>query len=99
MGNTSTRMVLRDLPLAARLVLAAFLISVGIGYCAALVQLHFQHASPGSMLPTGDDAVRIFHGQTERPVSKIEAVLTADEDKPFTGSGQMRSAFTKRSQG
>jgi hypothetical protein len=97
MGNTSPRLVLRDLPLAARLVLAAFLISVGIGYSAALVQLHFQHASPGNMLPTGDDAVRIFHGQTERPVSKIETVLTADEDKPFTGSGQMRSAFMKRS--
>jgi hypothetical protein len=99
MGNTSPRIVLRDLPLAARLVLAAFLISVGIGYCAALVQLHFQHASPGNVLPTAGDAVRIFSVSKERPVSKIEALLTADEDEKFNGIGQMRSAFTRRSEG
>src|SRR5262249_12484580 len=99
MDNTSPRIVLRHLPLAARLVLAAFLISVGIGYFAALVQLHFQHASPGNILPSGADAVRIFHGETEHPASKLEQVLAANEDLPFTGSGQMRSAFTKRSSG
>src|SRR5262249_61716648 len=97
MGNTSGRIVLRDLPLAARLVLAAFLISVGIGYFAALVQLHFQHASPGNILPSGNDAVRIFYGPTEHPVSKFEQMLTAAEDLPFNGSGQMRTAFIKPS--
>jgi hypothetical protein len=97
MDNTSPRIVLRDLPLAARLVLAAFLISVGIGYCAALVQLHFQHASPGNILPTGNDAVRIFSGPTVHPTSKFEQLLTGAEDLPFNGSGQMRTAFTKPS--
>jgi hypothetical protein len=90
---------LRDLPLAARLTLAVFLISVGIGYVSALVQLHFQHASPGELLPTPDDAVRVFFGQTgEKPKSKIEKLLPEADQGPFNGSGQMTSAFTKRSE-
>jgi hypothetical protein len=90
---------LRDLPLAARLTLAVFLISVGIGYVSALVQLHFQHASPGQLLPTTDDAVRVFFGQTgDRPKSKIEQLLPELDQGSFNGSGQMTSAFTKRSE-
>jgi hypothetical protein len=96
--SPSPRWTLRDLPFAARLTLAGFLISVGIGYVSALVQLHFQHATPGSMLPTPEDAVRKFHGGT-KPLSRIEQLLTADENLPFNGSGQMRSAFTSRSEG
>src|SRR6516162_560596 len=65
---TPARLRLRDLPLSARLVLSAFLISVGCGYFAALVQLHFQHASPGNAMPTRDDVVRVFYGPTgEKP--------------------------------
>ncbi len=88
---------LRDLPLPARLVLSLFLISVGVGYASALVQLHFQHAQPGELLPTGKDAERIFNGKTERPKSKFEVLLEADEKLPFNGGGQMRAAFKKRS--
>jgi hypothetical protein len=91
-------LVLRNLPLAARLTLAVFLISVGIGYLSALVQLHFQHASPGAALPTPDDAVRIFHGEDARPVSTIERLIMADESKPWNGSGQMSRAFTTKSE-
>jgi hypothetical protein len=47
MGTTSTpRFLLRDLSLSSRLVLSVFLLSVGLGYMAALIQLHFQHAKP-----------------------------------------------------
>jgi hypothetical protein len=92
-----TRLVLRDLPLAVRLTLSAFLISVGIGYLAALVQLHLQHAPPGSLLPSGKDAVAIFHGSDKKPQSHMEALLTADENRPFNGQGQMSAAFTKKS--
>jgi hypothetical protein len=53
---------LRDLPIAARLVLLIFLISVGCGYFSALVQLHFQHASLGNAMPTLDDVVEHFAG-------------------------------------
>ncbi len=96
------RLTLRALPLSARLTLTAFLISVGLGYLAALTQLHFQHASAGSLLPTVDDAARVYHGNTAKdgkPKSKIEILLEADESLKFNGSGQMRTAFTTNSSG
>src|SRR5205807_2603605 len=62
MNDPSHRFVLRDLPLDARLVLAAFLFSVGIGYFSALVQLHFQAASPGQILPGPKESGAIYHG-------------------------------------
>lgn len=88
------RTYLRDLPLAARLTLAAFLISVGLGYTAALIQLKVQHARPGDSMPAAEQVVAIYHGQTGRPQSKLELLLEADEGLPFNGSGQMRTAFT-----
>jgi hypothetical protein len=91
-----TRLVLRDLPLAVRLTLSAFLISVGIGYLAALVQLHIQHAAPGSLLPSGKRAVEIFHGSDEKQ-SKIESLITADPALPLKGEGQMVTPFFQRS--
>jgi len=95
---TPASLRLRHLPLPARLVLSVFLISVGCGYVAALWQLHMQHASPGSFLPTGDDAVRIFHPtKGERPQSKLEVLLEAPEERPFNGMGQMCAAFTTKS--
>ncbi len=92
------RFVLRDLSLPSRFVLAAFLVSVGIGYFAALVQLHFQGASAGKPLPTMDNAVDTYAGGG-KPTSQLERVLMTDEHKPFSGSGSMRSALTTRSSG
>jgi len=95
---TLARLRLRDLPLSARLVVSAFLLSVGLGHCAALVQLHMQHATPGNLLPTGEDAERIFSGaKAERPKSKIEILLEAEENQQFNGNGQMCVAFTTKS--
>ena len=97
MTNSTTRFQLRNLSLPTRLVLAAFLISVGLGYCSALVQMHFQHASSGKMLPDADDVIDVFHG---RPgISQFERLLTADENRPFNGSGSMRQTFTTKSAG
>jgi hypothetical protein len=97
MTTLSSRLVLRDLPLPTRLALAAFLLAVGAGYFSALVQLHFQHASPGALLPTADDTAAAFHG---RPgASQLERLLLADGGKPFNGSGSMRQAFTAKSAG
>ncbi|HEV3237882.1 MAG TPA: hypothetical protein VGZ25_12885 [Gemmataceae bacterium] len=93
----SSRFVLRDLPLAARLTIATFLICVGIGYLTALIQLHFQHASPGNLLPTKEDARLIFHGPTDKPVSTIERLVAAHEDLNFNATGQMSRAFTVKS--
>ena len=46
--STPERWTISDLNLSARITLAVFLISVGIGYVSALVNLHFQEASPGN---------------------------------------------------
>lgn len=96
---TPERLTLRDFPLAIRLLMTVFLLSVGLGYFSALIQLHFQHAQAGELMPTGDDAVRIFHGATgEKPKSKIEQLLEAPETEKFNGSGQMRSALTTKTE-
>lgn len=92
------RFTLRRLSLPTRLMLAAFLISVGIGYLSALVQLHFQHAPAGKLLPDGDDATTIYSGGP-RSQSQLERLLVADVSKPFNGSGSMRQTFTERSAG
>lgn len=97
----SPRFTLRDLPLAARLTLAAFLIAVGLGYGSALVQLHFQHATPGRALPGMDDVIRKFHGDPDAAhrVSTLQRLIETPghEDVPFTGAGSMARAFTTRS--
>jgi hypothetical protein len=99
MDNPTSSFTLRGLPFAARLTLAAFLVSVGLGYVSALVQLHFQHASPGSFLPNRDDVRRIYNGAQERPVSKMERLIMADESLPLNGTGQMSTAFTTQTKG
>ena len=95
--DTSSKFVLRNLPLAPRLVLSLFLASVGCGYVSALVQLHFQHAKPGNLLPGPEEAQKIYHGATTRPQSHIERLLEAPEETNFNGTGQMRAAFTTKS--
>lgn len=85
------------LPLSARLVIATYLISVGIGYFSALVQLHFQQAPAGELLPGPDDVKAVYSGA--RAMGQFERLIRADEHKPFNGSGTMRSAFTTKSSG
>jgi hypothetical protein len=85
---------LHDLPLAARLTLALFLVSVGLGYFSALINLHFQSASPGEALPTAADAVAGYSGKAG--MSQLERLLTAHPSLPFNGQGSMQSAFTRR---
>jgi hypothetical protein len=89
------RFYLRDLPLAARIVLAVFLISVGIGYLSALVQLHFQQAVAGEFLPEAPQVIDTYHGK--QGMGQLERLIVTDETRPFNGSGSMRSAFTTRS--
>jgi hypothetical protein len=93
----ANRFVLRDLPVAPRLVIALFLMSVGFGYFSALIQLHFQGATAGRALPSPEDAVATYHGRTG--MSQIERLLVTDDTKPFNGSGSMKAAFTVRSGG
>jgi hypothetical protein len=98
MGEGKTeRLILRDLPLPIRLVLATFLMSVGLGYLSALVQLHFQQASPGEPLPGPKEVIDNYHGRSG--MGQLERLITANENKPFNGSGSMHAAFTHRSGG
>ncbi len=97
MSEPTRRFTLRDLPFAARLTLAAFLISVGLGYFAALVQLHVQQASPGQLLPGSEEVVAAYHGKPGQSV--LERLIATPETAPFTSSGSMRAAFTTQSGG
>ena len=94
-NHSTERFVLRNLPLAARVVISVFLISVGIGYLSALVQLKVQHASAGQIMPGLEEVKDTFYGKAG--IGQIERLILADESKPFNGSGSMRSAFTFRS--
>src|SRR3954447_11533419 len=89
--------VLRGLPLPIRLTLGMFMIAAGVGYLTGLIQLHFAHASPGNLLPTGEDVVKVYHGQTGAKMTHLERVLEAPENLPFNGTGSMRKAFLEKS--
>ena len=107
MGDSSTNSFkLRNLPLAARLVLAVFLVSVGLGYLSAIVQVHFQHADPGELMPGTINSRRTFHNRNEgkpppsaeekadtRPKGQIEQLVVADRHEKFDGKIQMSGAF------
>jgi hypothetical protein len=101
MHSKHTRITLHSFPIATRLVAAAFLITMGGGYFAGLVQLHYQHGDSQNILPTADRAVEIYHGATEEQKknakSKFQKLLEADENLSFNGSGTMRAAFFKKS--
>jgi len=99
MANASAvpTLTLRRLPLPVRLTLGMFLIAGGVGYLTGLIQLHFAHASPGNLLPTGDDVVKVYHGQTGPKMTHLERVLEAPESDPFNGTGSMRRAFLDKS--
>lgn len=84
-------------PLPARIVVVCFLFSVGIGFISALVNLHFQEAGPGKLLPDGEDVVRAYHGEPGK--TQLEHLLIAPEALPFNGSGSMRAAFTEKKGG
>jgi hypothetical protein len=96
MTARGNRFLLRDLPLASRLVLAVFLTSTALGYSLALLQLHFRNAWPGNALPTTADVEATYFGQRVQAVSWVEKLLETPEG-PLDGTGSMRPAFTTAS--
>ncbi len=101
----AARFTLRQLPLPAKLVVSAFLISVGVGYFSALVQLHMQHGSrDGNPLPTPDDVVEHFSGLKRHDpaappaVSKMEGLINGDPEGGFS-KANMAIAFYAKSTG
>ena len=100
------RITLRQLPIAARLVLSVFLIAVGLGYFSAMVQLHMKHSSKeGEPLPTGADVVEVFAGlklhdpNAPKPCSRIDTLLSADATALDVGKDNMAPAFYAKSKG
>jgi len=97
----ASRFTLRDLPFPAKLVITCFLLSVGLGYSTAMVQLHFQDAKSGEPMPTMHDVVLKFTGKkwfdTEppRPVSKFTQLITASSGT-FGSNGTMLPAFFEK---
>ena len=100
MAEPTPRFTLRDFPFVARLTLAAFLCSVGLGYLGALAQLSVQQAKPGSQtwpMPGADEVVATYHGKPG--VTTLERLIEAPETEPFNAAGSMRKAFTSKSGG
>ena len=100
------RITLRQLPIAARLVLSVFLIAVGLGYFSAMVQLHMKHSSKdGEPLPTGADVVEVFAGRklfdpnAPVPCSRVDTLLSADAAALDVGKDNMAPAFYAKSKG
>jgi cytochrome c5 len=99
----TARFTLRHLPLPAKLVVSAFLISVGVGYFSALVQLHMQHGDrDGNPLPTPENVIEHFSGvkkfDGDQPVSKMEGLINGDPEGGFS-KANMAIAFYAKSTG
>jgi hypothetical protein len=82
------------------LVVTVFLLAVGLGYIAALVQLHLQDSHSGALLPTLADVIRKYTGKQwlesapPPPVSPLEKLIMGPiEGAPFNGTGSMAPAF------
>ena len=96
MSTAEEPWTLQRLPLATRMVLAAFLLAAGVGYLTALVQVHFQHAAPGNLLPGPADLERTYGGGG--PPASTMARLLENAEGPMNGTGTMRPAFFAKSQ-
>lgn len=107
MTDSASRFSLRDLPFPAKLVVTCFLLAVGGGYLAAMVQLHMQDAKSGEAMPTVHDVILKYTGKKwfaddkdlPRPVSQFVKLITTPPGAPFNGSGTMQPAFTTRDGG
>ena len=100
------RIALRQLPLAARLVLSVFLIAVGLGYFSAMIQLHMKHSKKeGEPLPTPADVVEVFAGlklydpNEKLPCSQFESLLMGDKYAAEVSKSNMAPAFFAKSKG
>jgi cytochrome c553 len=107
MTEAARRFSLRDLPIPAKLVITCFLLAVGGGYTAAMVQLHMRDAKSGEALPSEADVVLKYTGKKwfaddkdlPKPMSLFVKLLTTPAGAPFNRTGTMAPAFTTRDDG
>ena len=76
--------------------MAGFLVSAALLQLASLVQLHFQRATPGELLPGPADLAKVYAASREKPVSHIERLLVSTT-AGMHGLGSMRPAFFEES--
>ncbi len=101
MTEPTPRFTLRQLPLPAKLVVTLFMLTVGLGYSSAMVQMHFQHTQgDGTPMPGKSDVIEIFAGkrwvtkeeaEKSRPKSKFETLVLGSKD--VLSSSSMGAAF------
>ncbi len=100
--ETTSRFTLRQLPLPAKLVVSTFLLAIGLGYTAAMVQLHMQDSKSGKPLPTVEDVILKYTGKrwctkddVPRPICRIEQVITGDPTGDLLGKNMAPAFFAK----
>jgi hypothetical protein len=100
MSHCQNTFSLRYLPGPIKLVVTLFLVAVGLGYLAALVQLHVQDSRSGTPLPTVADVILKYTGKQwldtapPPPVSQLEKLIMGPiEGAPWNGTGSMAPAF------
>ncbi len=91
---------LRQLPFPAKLVVTAFLLSVGLGYFSAMVQLHMKHsARDGNPLPGPKDVIEVFAGlkaydpDAEMLCACMDRLIAGDIDADDVTKDNMAPAF------
>jgi hypothetical protein len=97
------RFTLSELPLPAKLTITVFLLSIGLGYVSAMVQLHMKDTKKdGTPMPGVDDVRAKYCGYTEYsgtyPGSKFESIISGDPNGAFSKSN-MSAAFFSKSEG
>jgi len=102
-ADPTPRFTLRHLPLPAKLVLTLFLLTVGLGYSSAMVQLHMQHSDrDGTTLPTPANVAAVFAGKVwkaekndddPRVVSRLEAIISGEPHGSLTAKNMTPAFF------
>ena len=97
---------LRQLPFPAKLVVTAFLLSVGLGYFSAMIQLHMKHsARDGNPLPGPNDVIEVFAGLkpvepgAEEAPATIDRLISGDINAKSESKANMAPAFKALSKG
>jgi len=85
---------LADLPLAAKVLLTAFLALVGVGYLVAVANIYFKHREADfDPALTPDDIRAVYHGMEKTITS--EAALPSEMLKEVRPGGRMRKHLQK----
>ncbi len=94
------RFSLSDLPLPAKLTVTVFLLSIGLGYVSAMVQLHMKDTKKdGTPMPGVPDVREKYCSYTEYsgkyPGSKFESIISGDKNGAFSKSNMAAAFFSK----